>query len=66
MDQSAFTHRFNSEAGVVESICHRCFATIASATVEADLQTSEQRHTCCPENHLRLELLASARQDAPS
>jgi len=56
----AFTHRFNSGDGTVDSICHRCFRTVATATREADLQTAEQKHACAPEDKLRFELIAEA------
>jgi hypothetical protein len=38
----AFTHRFNNADGTVDSICHRCFKTVATATVEAALDLPER------------------------
>ena len=42
-----FAHRFTLE-GTVESICPRCFVTVASATNEADLVVKEEQHLCDP------------------
>jgi hypothetical protein len=42
-----FAHRFVPD-GTVESICARCFATIASATSEPDLALKEAQHVCDP------------------
>jgi hypothetical protein len=42
-----FAHRFVPE-GTVESICARCFVTVASARTEADLAFKEARHVCDP------------------
>ncbi|WP_109486888.1 hypothetical protein [Occallatibacter savannae] len=56
----AFTHRFNTGDGTVDSICHRCFHTVAIASRESDLQTLEQKHVCDPEDKLRFELIAEA------
>jgi hypothetical protein len=44
----------------MDSICHRCFATVATATVEDDLEAAEHRHTCDPEIKLRFDLLSEA------
>ena len=40
-----FARRWNSD-GSIDSICSRCFRTIASAQSEIDLQAAEQRHSC--------------------
>jgi len=40
-----FTHRHNF-GGTVDSICHQCFRTIATAEHEADLERVEQDHVC--------------------
>ena len=42
-----FAHRF-VPGGTVESICARCFATVASATSESDLALKEAQHVCDP------------------
>lgn len=47
-----FSHRFNAD-GTVDSICHGCFLTIATATREADLEDCECSHVCNPEVDLR-------------
>jgi hypothetical protein len=56
----AFTHRFNNADGTVDSICHRCFKTVATATVEAALDLPEQRHSCDRDTELRFALIAEA------
>lgn len=58
--EQGFTHRLNRAAGTMDSICHRCFATVATATVEDDLEAAEHRHTCDPEIKLRFDLLSEA------
>lgn len=61
-----FSHRFNADNGTVDSICHCCFKTVATATREADLQTSERKHVCDPEKKLHFdgfaELVKTAEQ----
>jgi hypothetical protein len=42
-----FPHRLNCD-GTVDSICDCCFATVATATVEADLEPLEAVHLCEP------------------
>jgi len=58
--ERAFTHRFNNADGTVDSICHQCFAKVATASREGDLQIPELRHTCSPESKLRIDLLHEA------
>ena len=41
-------HRVNSD-GTIDSICFRCFATIASCRREEDLRAAEPTHVCDPE-----------------
>src|SRR5579862_313619 len=48
-----FTHRFNAD-GTVDSICHGCFMTVATARREGDLHAVEQNHACDP-NQERLD-----------
>ena len=52
-----FSHRFNRD-GTIDSICHCCFRTIGTVTLEADLEALETRHVCNPADVLRLNLLA--------
>jgi hypothetical protein len=40
-----FSHRHNSD-GTIDSICHQCFATIATQPRESDLYMKERMHTC--------------------
>jgi hypothetical protein len=43
-----FPRRANAD-GTKDSICPRCFMTVAIATVEADLDLMEALHICDPE-----------------
>jgi hypothetical protein len=45
--RATFAHRSNRN-GTTDSICHRCFATVATATWEADLDRAERVHACQP------------------
>jgi len=56
----AFSHRFNTGDGTVDSICHCCFKTVATATQEADLDNPERKHTCGPVAEQRYELMTTA------
>jgi hypothetical protein len=47
-----FPHRRNAD-GTYDSICNRCFATVASGAVETDLIQFEVRHVCEPLNEYR-------------
>jgi hypothetical protein len=51
--QPNFVRRFNPD-GTTDSICRKCFLTVATATWEADLDSAEQCHKCDPS---RLEYL---------
>lgn len=42
---AVFSHRRNSDH-TFDSICHQCFRTIATETVEAELKQYEVRHNC--------------------
>lgn len=42
-----FAHRSNRN-GTTDSICRRCFATVATATWEAELDRAERVHACEP------------------
>jgi hypothetical protein len=42
-----FVHRSNRN-GTTDSICRECFATVATAIWEADLERSERAHACDP------------------
>ena len=56
-----FAHRHNTD-GTIDSICSRCFQTIATVLVEADLPRIESRHVCVPHNLERIERLNSSRR----
>jgi hypothetical protein len=40
-----FTHRLNDD-GTMDSICHKCFITVATARSGAALEREEQKHCC--------------------
>jgi len=40
-----FPHRLNRD-GSFDSICLKCFATVASAIIESELKVREKMHTC--------------------
>jgi hypothetical protein len=42
-----FSHRFNPDS-TVDSICHRCFATVATERSESNLHLEERLHSCHP------------------
>lgn len=42
-----FAHRSNRN-GTTDTICRQCFATVATAIWEADLDRAERTHTCDP------------------
>jgi len=42
-----FSHRINSDR-TVDSICHKCFATVATAKHESELLAEEELHACDP------------------
>jgi len=42
-----FSHRRNTD-GTVDSVCHKCFATIAKERNESDLELKESAHHCNP------------------
>lgn len=46
-ERMKFAHRAN-EDGTLDSICPRCFVTIANSTWEADLERVEMAHVCDP------------------
>ena len=56
MNNGRFPHRFNRDR-TIDSICPRCYVTIATSTVEVDLQRMEAAHMCEPE---RLRYFADA------
>jgi hypothetical protein len=41
----AFPHRRNSD-GTIDSICKRCFVTIATEATDAELEGAERAHIC--------------------
>jgi hypothetical protein len=42
-----FAHRSNRN-GTTDTICRQCFATVATATWEAELERAERLHACDP------------------
>jgi hypothetical protein len=53
---SRFAHRLNDNASV-DSICLRCFRTVASKNFESDLGVVEAKHVCEPRDIIRLNCL---------
>lgn len=43
----AFVHRQNKD-GTIDSICRRCFRTVATALTEEELRPGEEAHRCIP------------------
>jgi hypothetical protein len=60
--QPTFPHRHNRD-GVIDSICSRCFVTIASAEVESELAQYERSHVCDPIRLYQLSADPSRRSD---
>ena len=52
-DRDGFVHRPHD--GLYDSICRRCFRTIAVAAVESDLAEYEERHVCSAESVANLK-----------
>lgn len=52
-EKAKFAHRM-TEGQRFESICLRCFRTVGSADFEPGLEYAEVRHTCLPEDVIRL------------
>lgn len=44
-EPAKFAHRINPD-GTADSICSRCFATVAAVKVETELLRHEQQHIC--------------------
>ena len=44
----SYGHRRNND-GSYDSICTKCFATVASTRSEAELTSHERTHTCIPD-----------------
>jgi hypothetical protein len=56
-----YPHRMNTD-GTIDSICPRCYVTIASSTWEAELEVMEADHVCEPG---RLSYYEEQRQKIP-
>jgi hypothetical protein len=59
---SGFNHRPNND-GSVDSICLRCFRTIASNNHEWSLAMVESQHECDPKDVMRFEGLEIGERD---
>ena len=44
---NSFAHRLNSDSSV-DSICTRCYQTVASDNHEPNLESAEASHECAP------------------
>jgi len=51
---SEFVHRHNSPVETIDSICKRCFQTIATRKTEAELAKDEADHVCAEQDMRRL------------
>jgi hypothetical protein len=51
---NGFVHRFHDD-GTVDSICRRCFVTVAIAQRESELLAPENLHMCKPDVLSRFE-----------
>jgi len=60
---NGFPHRLNAD-GTYDAICPRCFRTVATCKIEADLDLEERSHRCqdFPLTELRERLLEAAHQ----
>lgn len=54
MADAPFPHRKNAD-GTYDSICNRCFATIATEHDQDDLLAQEAGHVCKEEDLLRIQ-----------
>ena len=54
-----FVHRY-TESGI-DSICTRCYVTVATANREADLERFEREHKCDPMKLERFEYVSEPR-----
>ena len=57
-----FAHRQNKE-GTVDSICMKCFATVALSLREAEVEQREHGHRCDPEALERLNRAGTIPQE---
>lgn len=55
-----YPHRVNHD-GTLDSICPRCYLTIATSTWEADLERAEALHVCADETLTYFERQRSIR-----
>jgi len=51
----AFPHRHNSD-GSFDSICAKCFATVANSKLEGELEEPEKQHVCDPSKVALLQI----------
>jgi len=49
-----FVHRKNRDS-TFDSFCSRCFVTVATAPLEAELELKERVHSCNPSDLIRLQ-----------
>jgi hypothetical protein len=59
-----FAHRTNDD-GTVDSICRKCFATVATCHWESDLENAERDHVCDPDFLPPLSFEAIYEEDVP-
>ena len=59
---TSFAHRQNRDSSI-DSICRKCYRTIASANIESELIAHEQRHLCDPNSVFILAAVDSQRSN---
>ena len=59
-EQPHFVRRYTGH--IIESICARCFVTVASVKREADLERFEREHKCEPARLERFRQVIEARE----
>ena len=61
-ERCSFAHSDN-EDGTLDSICPRCFQTLARRARESDVQIAESRHVCDPSTVEHYHWLSKAISD---
>lgn len=58
-----YAHRRNDD-GTFDSICLRCYRTVATANTESDLVFSEAKHLCPPDSSADTDDVSGSRRNA--
>ena len=62
--ECTFAHRVNRD-GTADSICLKCFATVAMSNWEADLEAEEREHSCDRVRIEHFEILRASLSNTP-